>query len=282
MTSPARLSNRLLCLALLLTVAGTVGCRRTKGTISVPANETFVQVSNGAEIEPNDQSASPHYLGVLRQGEMMTVTGHAQAGDPAVDPFADEFDGFAISLAQPSEIEFILTFDDSAGELDTWIYDPAIDDIAIFFESDFSPESGFFYVYAPVLDFHIVVRALFGQANYTLDIYARPIPLFASTSELAELPTANDQALALANADSFGPSLEIAEDNASRAKTGLRPETSARAESRRRYLGQSALESIDELPAFQTGVLLIFDPSGSVLSAPIMAVAPGVRELLLE
>lgn len=281
MTSTSRLPKRHLCLALLL--AGTIGCGRGyNGTVTFPINETFVLVSNDSEIEPNDESASPHYLGVLRHGEMMTVTGHAEEGDPAVDPFADEFDGFAISLAEPSEIEFQLTFDDASGELDTWVYDPAIDDIAIFFESDFSPESGFFYVQDPVLDFHIVVRALFGQSNYTLDIYARPIPLFASTSELAELATENDSSELFANADSLGSGIEVAVDNADRGKTGLRPETPARAESRRRYLGQSALNTIDEMPAFQTGVLLIFNASGPVLTAPIIAIAPGARELLLE
>ena len=265
-TSPA------LCAALLLSI-GSLGCGhgyRSSTTFAV--NETFVQISNDQELEPNDESASPHFLGVLRHGEMMTVSGHAEEGDPAVGPFADEFDGFSISLAEPSEIEFELTFDDSAGELDTWIYDPAIDDIAIFFESDFSPETGFFNVSAPVLDFHIVVRALFGQANYTLDIKARPITSFASTSGAALSASANE------------PGVQISPGDQMRAPAEVRPDSPERELARERYVGRKLSDATPDLTdaPIQSGLLIMIRPNGPIVTAPIFAVAPAVYGVQLE
>jgi len=272
MHSNTRLSPPALLAGLAL-VASTLGCNHHyRGKASFTVNETFVQVSTQAELEPNDESASPHFLGVLRHGEMMTVTGNARAGDPATDPFADEFDGFAISLAEPTEIEFRLSFTDVNGELDVWVYDPAIDDIALFFETDFSPESGFFYVDAPVLDFHIIVRAFSGQANYTLDIYARPIPLFASSSDAAGPTSSAAQ----------GSGVRRSPEHSTGAELGSRSGTAELDEPRQRYLGREQVRPAEEEQTFQSGELMILGSNGELVSLPILTVGPGQRVALLE
>lgn len=221
-------------------------------------DDDFVVVSSTFEAEPNDESASPNFLGVLRHGEALVVEGNARASNP----FADPFDGFHIALTQPTEIEFALFFDDDDGELDVWIYDPAIDDIALFFESDFSPERGVFLVQAPVLDFQIVVHAFAGQSPYRLEVVARPIPHFSS----AALPAA---ARGVAESPGFAPilrALPAAERGAARA----------------RFLGRPlpALAPAEDAGPARVGTLHAILPD-EVLSLPLWAVegAPPIAVL---
>ncbi len=224
-------------------------------------DDGLVVVSSGFEIEPNDESASPHFLGVLRQGEAAIVEGHAEAGDVA-DPFADPFDGFAISLTQPTAIEFALFFDDDQGELDVWIYDPAIDDIALFFETDGSPEQGTFFVDHPVLDFQIVVFAFAGEADYRLEIGALAFH-GASKSPAATWGGS------VIEARDF-PALE-------RSSPPLLRRRAADA-----YLGRPLADSTQvELP-FRIGTVLAFDEAEQVFELPVFSAPDGVPFAVLR
>lgn len=213
-------------------------------------NGRFVVVSNTFEVEPNDESATPNYLGVLREDEVIVVEGR-------VDSVTDPFDGFAISLVRPTEVQFQLTFDDFDGELDVWVYDPAIDDIALRYESDFSPESGTFFVDDPVLDFQIVVHAFDGlPTDYRLEVYGID-SVFATASPAAGAEGAWSESLRRS-----GPVAE-------------REDRAAFERARDRYLGRTIAERVedDEAP-IRTGVLFAIGEDGAVEELPVFA-SPG-------
>ncbi len=229
-------------------------------------DDHFTIVASGFEIEPNDESASPHFLGVLRHQESMVYEGHAIAGDEN-DPTKDPYDGFAIALTAPSEIEFALHFDDFDGELDVWIYDPALNDFALFFEDDFSPERGVFIVEEPVLDFQIVVFAYTGETDYTLEISARHIPIFSQSAPAATWRGSVREAAGF-------PSFER--------------DTTATLRQRARdgYLGRPLADLDLDLEAaeapFQVGAFHLIDSLGGVTSLPILQTPRGVPVVAIE
>jgi hypothetical protein len=229
-------------------------------------DDEFTVVKSSAEIEPNDESASPHFLGVLRHGEEMRVSG-------AADATLDEFDGFAIALTKESEIEFELEFDDLAGELDVWVYDPAVDDIALFFEDDFSPDRGTFEVHTPVLDFHIIVRAFSGASPYNLKVRARPIPFLHFHSE-ANL---DDADVPFQSSPKSGVRSSVVPSDAERL---LGPEE--RRSAIDAYLGRSQEPNVAEDPAVRSGTAFAIGPKGEVATAPVFTLPSGARLIRID
>ena len=227
-------------------------------------DDDFTVVASTVEIEPNDESASPHFLGVLRHFEEMRVSG-------AADATFDEFDGFAIALTKESEIEFQISFDDLAGELDVWVYDPAVNDIVLFFEDDFSPDQGIFEVRNPVLDFQIIVRAFTGTSSYNLTILARPIPFFSAAT------STDGNGLDTGRASGVQSSLVKSDHERS-----LAPVERQRALTT--YLGRPVVTStagFAEGPV-RNGTFLAISEKGEVAAAPIFELRDGQRVIRFD
>jgi hypothetical protein len=132
------------------------------------------------EAEPNGNAWNANFIGPLRPGDVYVVRGHVTELGP------DVFDGFAFFSETPVEVEFILTADNPAADLDLCVYDPFIEDFVACFENPWNPETGFIDVYDPGVDFHLVVSSFALSSSYTLEVIAHPMSFApAATTRIA-------------------------------------------------------------------------------------------------
>lgn len=120
------------------------------------------------EQEPNDQVWEANWIGGLRPGRSWVIEGFSEAGfDPA--------DGFAFVVDQPCEVELRLFQHDPLSDLDIGVYDPQLGQYVFFFDCGCNPEGGFFEVYEPGVEVHLVVLPAWGATPYSFEVYARPL-----------------------------------------------------------------------------------------------------------
>jgi hypothetical protein len=132
------------------------------------------------EAEPNGNAWNANFMGPLRPGDVYVIRGHVTELGP------DVFDGFAFFSETPVEIEFILTADNPAADLDLCVYDPLLEDFIACYENPWNPETGFIEVYDPGVDFHLVVSSFALSSDYTLEVIAHPMSFApAATNRIA-------------------------------------------------------------------------------------------------
>jgi len=129
-----------------------------------------------AESEPNDDAWNADWMGALEAGDALCIVGDVR------DDFWDPQDGFALQALEPIEVEFELVPGCGCADLDLWVYDPALDEFVLVFDSPYAAEKGAFTVWNPGMEFHLVVVSFDGDAAYELRLWVRPAQGFLASS----------------------------------------------------------------------------------------------------
>jgi hypothetical protein len=121
------------------------------------------------EIEPNGSYLWPQPIGSVAAGDWFVIYGDIQELGP------DLFDGFAFQSAEPCDVVFRLTGDVPWSDLDVCLYDPYTGAKVAIYQSPWNPEVGSFSVFAPWVDFQLVVSSFCGDTSYSLEIEVVPL-----------------------------------------------------------------------------------------------------------
>ncbi len=138
------------------------------------------QVTVIGELEPNNSAATAVGVGPIGPFDDLILTGWVSGFDGFG---ADGVDGWALQSQAPIRIDFALE-DTSVGvhDLDLCLYDPYSDSYVQCFES-FGNEYGTIFVYAPLVEFHLVVIAYNASSSYDLRLSVSPLSLAATDLE---------------------------------------------------------------------------------------------------
>lgn len=152
------------------------------------------------EVEPNDSGCCPDVIGTVYIGDEFIIGGTIR--DDSLDPF----DGFGLTSGEPLEVEFFLEPVAGSADLDLGVWDPAIGDFVLLWDSPGATEGGRFTIPSTFKDFQLVVMSWAGDAEYRLWVWIDPPSLFTLASAPAE-PTRLDRPVPL---ELYAPAPEVA------------------------------------------------------------------------
>jgi len=154
-------------------VAASCGYRKYGGGGSHGGTPVYL------EQEINDSPANANWVSSVYPGDYFAIRGH-------VSDFAgDWFDGFAFYSPTAVDVEFFLTADDPAADLDLCWYDPVAGAHVACWETTFNPEQGVLPLYAGE-DFHLVVSPFWGSSYYTLEVYVHALGYAPASTTVPE------------------------------------------------------------------------------------------------
>lgn len=134
--------------------------------------------------EPNNDAFNAQGVGALSPGLQVDIYGYV-AGQDGFGP--DGVDGFAFVANTPLVVDFALIGQPGwYSDLDLCLYDPYSGTYVDCWQSWDSDEYGSFYVPASGQEFHLVVVAANGAANYVLSLNAHPAGGYYASSTSAE------------------------------------------------------------------------------------------------
>jgi hypothetical protein len=133
-------------------------------------HDHFAPTYQVQEQEPNNAAFSAQGIGGLNPGTQIDIFGYV-AGQDGFGP--DGVDGFAFVANTPLVIDFALSGQPGwYSDLDLCLYDPYSGTYVDCWQSWDSDEYGSFYVPTSGQEFHLVVLAASGAANYVLSVSA--------------------------------------------------------------------------------------------------------------
>jgi hypothetical protein len=134
--------------------------------------------------EPNNDAFNAQGVGALSPGLQVDIYGYV-AGQNGFGP--DGVDGFAFVANTPLVVDFALIGQPGwYSDLDLCLYDPYSGTYVDCWQSWDNDEYGSFYVPASGQEFHLVVVAANGSANYVLSLNAHAAGGYYSSSTSAE------------------------------------------------------------------------------------------------